>query len=223
MRQSGELHPEYVALGLLAEEPLHGYELYRRFKESLGSIWRISESQMYATLKRLEQRGLVVAGLGARSEGSAASGTAPGGSAPGGSAPPKTLALSASGREAFESWLLAASSPHPRCLRLEFLARLYFASRARPGLATVLLAGQRSALEATIAEREERGPDDVDGDLGLAGLASAFSQGQLKAALRWLEDEVAPALQAPPALRPERARTIERPVYGRDEPGLIVR
>jgi len=76
------------------------------------------------------------------------------------------------------------------------VTRLYFASRERPGLATELLARQRSALEATIAERAGLGPDVVEGDLGLAGLASAFSQGQLEAALAWLDEDVEPALAA---------------------------
>src|SRR5581483_11049733 len=53
---------EYAILGLLAEQPMHGYELFQRFQsEVLGQIVHIEMSQLYAFLKKLERLALVEA------------------------------------------------------------------------------------------------------------------------------------------------------------------
>lgn len=48
-------------LGLLAEQPRHGYELRAAFEALAGgeSIWRVNPAQIYTTLARLEEGGLV--------------------------------------------------------------------------------------------------------------------------------------------------------------------
>jgi DNA-binding PadR family transcriptional regulator len=49
----------YALLGLLAREPLSGYELTSRIKERVGYFWSTSYSQVYPALARLETGGLV--------------------------------------------------------------------------------------------------------------------------------------------------------------------
>ena len=39
-------------LGLLAEEPLHGYEVKSRFEAMLGNTWEVNIGQIYSTLQR---------------------------------------------------------------------------------------------------------------------------------------------------------------------------
>src|SRR5690348_12950977 len=51
----------YGVLGLLSEEPLHGYEVKHRFESMLGGSWEVNIGQVYATLQRLERDGLVEA------------------------------------------------------------------------------------------------------------------------------------------------------------------
>ena len=46
-------------LGLLAEKPLHGYEVKTRFESLLGGTWEVNIGQIYSTLQRLERDGLV--------------------------------------------------------------------------------------------------------------------------------------------------------------------
>src|SRR5436309_627714 len=46
-------------LGLLAEEPLHGYEVKSRFEAMLGNTWEVNIGQIYSTLQRLERDDLV--------------------------------------------------------------------------------------------------------------------------------------------------------------------
>ncbi|HEY4098407.1 MAG TPA: PadR family transcriptional regulator [Baekduia sp.] len=52
----------HALLGLLAEQPMSGYELSRRFEASVGSTWSAGHSQIYPELVRLAGEGLVEAG-----------------------------------------------------------------------------------------------------------------------------------------------------------------
>jgi DNA-binding PadR family transcriptional regulator len=45
---------DLAILGLLQEQPLHGYELKKRLGETLGSLWGISYGSLYPALRRLE-------------------------------------------------------------------------------------------------------------------------------------------------------------------------
>ena len=49
-------------LGLLAEEPMHGYQIIQELTERSGGMWRPSPGSIYPTLQQLEDEGLVRAG-----------------------------------------------------------------------------------------------------------------------------------------------------------------
>jgi DNA-binding PadR family transcriptional regulator len=48
-------------LALLAERPMHGYEIIQELAERTGGIWRPSPGSVYPTLQLLEDEGHVVA------------------------------------------------------------------------------------------------------------------------------------------------------------------
>jgi len=50
---------KHALLALLHQEPGYGYELKKRFQESLGPIWPLREAQVYNNLRILERAGLV--------------------------------------------------------------------------------------------------------------------------------------------------------------------
>ena len=50
---------ELAVLGLLADQPLHGYELKKRLSETLGPLWGISFGSLYPALRRLERAGAI--------------------------------------------------------------------------------------------------------------------------------------------------------------------
>jgi len=189
-----------VALGLLAEGPAHGYELFRRFKTSLGGLWRISESQFYAMLKRVEARGLAGSAYEARASAAAAAAAAPADEVPRGGVPaPRVLALSAEGSALFEAWLAEPTAPSSRLLHLEFLARLHFLARLRPETVAAAaeaqaraLAGDIARLEATLPAMSPAGSAALD----IGALSAAFRLSQLRAALAWIEESVLPAAAA---------------------------
>jgi DNA-binding PadR family transcriptional regulator len=52
---------ELAILGLLKEQPMHGYQLSRELGDSLGGFWRVSYGSLYPTLRRLERNGEVEA------------------------------------------------------------------------------------------------------------------------------------------------------------------
>ena len=50
---------DLAILGLLTEQPLHGYELKKRVGETLGTLWGISYGSLYPALRRLERDGAI--------------------------------------------------------------------------------------------------------------------------------------------------------------------
>jgi DNA-binding PadR family transcriptional regulator len=50
---------KHTLLGLLVQEPRHGYELKNAFETMLGGTWPLNIGQVYTTLNRLERDGLV--------------------------------------------------------------------------------------------------------------------------------------------------------------------
>ena len=111
---SGIPTPDETILGLLCIQPMHGYELLRRFQSraELGVVWRLSASQLYAVLKRLADGGWI-AGQHV---------TTP-------LAPERTeYSATARGRERLLAWLAEPDpSPSVRTVRVEFVSRLIVA------------------------------------------------------------------------------------------------
>jgi DNA-binding PadR family transcriptional regulator len=50
---------DFAILGLLKDQPLHGYELKKRLGETLGSLWGFSYGSLYPALRRLERTGAI--------------------------------------------------------------------------------------------------------------------------------------------------------------------
>jgi len=46
-------------LSVLAEEPMHGYQVMQRLEESSGGMWRPSPGSVYPTLQLLEDQGFI--------------------------------------------------------------------------------------------------------------------------------------------------------------------
>ena len=50
---------DLAVLGLLKDQPLHGYELKKRLGETLGHVWGVSYGSLYPALARLERMGAI--------------------------------------------------------------------------------------------------------------------------------------------------------------------
>src|SRR6185436_15649400 len=103
--------------------------------EALGLVWHLKQSLVYVMLERLEHEGYITTTI-----------------EPQNSRPPrKLLHMTLSGRAAFDRWLVLPVELG-RDFRLEFLAKLYFASRDDPAVVARLLAAQRAACQVWLGD-----------------------------------------------------------------------
>jgi DNA-binding PadR family transcriptional regulator len=58
-RGRGDVRAAIIAL--LAEEPMHGYQIITELTERSGGVWRPSPGSVYPTLQAMEDQGLVTA------------------------------------------------------------------------------------------------------------------------------------------------------------------
>lgn len=162
---------EWSLLGLLRQRPMYGYEIYQQLStaEGLGLVWRLKQSQLYALLAKLERRGYVTHTR-----------------VPQESRPPrKVFRLTEAGQDALRAWT-EAPVEHGRELRLEFLAKLYFARFAGADAARQLLERQREACRSWRAtwQRQAAGLREQQ---PYAWLVYEFRLGQVQAMLEWLD------------------------------------
>jgi DNA-binding PadR family transcriptional regulator len=163
------LSPEFLLLGLLASGPSHGYDLHQKLKADLGQVWKLSQSQAYNILKRLETRGDVSVRLQARRKLPAR----------------QILSITKSGRLRFEEWLFNPSH-NARAIRLEFLTRLYFTHHCTDQSAQVFsiqyeeIRGGITRLEKTLAELP---PDQIFNVLSLE-----LRIRQLRLLQKWMQE-----------------------------------
>ena len=101
---------DFILLGML-HTPCSGYELKRRFRERILYFWSADQSQIYRTLKRLEERGLVRGRNQQSTEG-----------------PDQVVYRRlAAGFRALEEWL--QGEPEVRGSRAAHIGKLYFLSQ----------------------------------------------------------------------------------------------
>lgn len=128
--QSRLITPENLLLALLLEGPRDGYQLNRILKQELNQIWRLSQSQLYATLRRLEARGMVTGTQTASKRG----------------LPRRVFELTEAGRRQANEWLTTPSPCSVQVIRLNLPARLYILHRIHPEQVEKLLHDQRIVL-----------------------------------------------------------------------------
>ena len=107
---------EYALLGLVLEQPMHGYELMQHYDDgALAQLFHLEMSHLYSLLKRLEGASLIEHELQAR----------------GAKPPRKVYRATSKGEAEFSTWLTSAV-PRIRDIRIEFMLKLFFARRAAP-------------------------------------------------------------------------------------------
>jgi DNA-binding PadR family transcriptional regulator len=157
---------ELAVLGLLAEQPRHGYELRKRLSETLGPLWGISFGSLYPALRRLERSGAIEEVTDAAGSAPAAGTLVPTGSVKGDLAAARmrlrarptrrtrrAYAITPQGREMFIQLLTEETDDDERafavkllfCGHLEPEARLAFLERRRTQLNQRLVAARKPA------------------------------------------------------------------------------
>lgn len=165
----------YAILGLLDLRDWTAYELTQQARRSLAFVWPVSESQLYAEPKRLQQEGLIT--IRSRKAG-----------------PQRTrqsLSITAAGRTQLRAWL--ATEPAAPRLQTEVLVRTLFATAgSKQDLLDSLSATQRSVQEAydygqSVVEGYRRGENPFPERQHVNVLWMVFVHDLLRLMLEWVE------------------------------------
>lgn len=176
-----DVRPEYLVLGLLAHRSMHGYDLYQLYLRHLADVWRMSQSQMYSILKRLETQGFVEGLIEER----------------GGTPNRRHLVITRSGLMRFSAWLAHPTDCSARVLRVELIARIFFALMQEGNLAIILVQEQAASIARELANHE-RIRDAVPADSPFQKLSAEFRVRQLAAELDWIERCIRPLVAGEP-------------------------
>jgi DNA-binding PadR family transcriptional regulator len=155
----------HALLGLLEEQPCHGYELKHLYDDRFGPSQSVKFGQVYTTLARLRRDGLV--DISAVESG--------------GGPDRKLYLVTPTGVADLERWLSEAEPPETFGRKVLFTKVVLALMSGRA--AAEILDSQRAAHLVRMRELTER---KRDGDLSDA-LASDFDLFHLEADLRWIE------------------------------------
>jgi PadR family transcriptional regulator, regulatory protein AphA len=164
-----------VLLGLLAIEPMSGYDLGLTIRASVGHFWNESYGQIYPNLKKLADGGFVTCRTERQKH----------------KPDRRTYSITKAGRERLARWL--AVPPQPEVPRNELLLKLFFGEQVP---AEILIGYvQRMAEERTailqLLQRAER--EEIDKNQRYPGapywrMAAHFGQMEMKAHLQWAQE-----------------------------------
>ncbi|ALG05577.1 PadR family transcriptional regulator [Kibdelosporangium phytohabitans] len=168
-------------LGMLTSGPASGYDLLKRFEQSLANVWSATQSQLYGELAKMADESLVeVAAQGPRGR--------------------KEYAITQRGRDELQHWMTEVDPDPPR--RSAMLLRVFFLNLIPPDQAVAYLrrqadlAAHQHAELAAIGEslRDESDEETFYGRIALEWGLRASTLVQEWAA--WAETQVKNATRA---------------------------
>jgi PadR family transcriptional regulator AphA len=168
-----ELAPgEWSVLGLLAEQPAHGWALAAALSPEgeIGCVWSLGRPLVYRSLEILEKRGLIEPGGVERSV----------------RGPKRTVFhVTDTGRRELDAWL-REPVPHVHEIRSLLLLKLVFAERLGVDV-RAMIDRQLELLD----ERADQLEATVDESSGAARIMTRFRLESVRAARRFLESHYA--------------------------------
>lgn len=163
---------EYVLLGLIGRQPIHGYDLLKIWNEphGIGMIWQIKPGPLYATLENMESLGYLDSELIA-----------------GDSSPNrKQYRVTPLGEEIFLGWMKTPVLS-ARDFRQIFLAKLYFAGDVAPEVILDLLYQQQNLCQNWLASLQRQSEDENE----FKRHVFTFRMRQVHCILDWLNEVLA--------------------------------
>lgn len=134
----------YVLLGALSYEPMTGYDLKTFMDHSTAHFWHARQSQIYSTLKQLEQAGYLESDIYPQPD----------------RPDRRVYSITDSGREQLREWLakpMTDLSP----VKSELLLRVFFGAQIDKVTLLAQLRLQRSLLEAILTRYRNQTPDQI--------------------------------------------------------------
>jgi DNA-binding PadR family transcriptional regulator len=163
---------EYILLGLIREEPAHGYALYEKLRSTaeLSLIWQVKRSKLYYLLDKLETDQLLESSMISQS-------TYP---------DRKVYQITSQGLEILEKWMYSPVLSS-RYVRLAFLSKLFFVLRQNHDLAAELIKKQMEVCQGWL-NNLERQYQALDNTEYINSQVFLFRIGQIQAMLEWLKN-----------------------------------
>ena len=163
---------EYILLGLIQEQPAHGYALYERVSNTpeLSLIWQVKRSKLYYLLDKLETEGLLSVSI----------------SSQGPYPDRKIYQLTSPGKKALENWMHFPVMSS-RFIRLAFMSKLYFLLRENGEGAVDLINKQIKICQGWL-QNLQRQHQALEEDVFIESQVFLFRIGQINAILEWLEN-----------------------------------
>ena len=177
MRTARDRKTRFAVLGMLAIQPMSGYDVRKTIDVSIAHFWNESYGQIYPTLKSLAREGLV-----RRTARHNASRNR------------QEYAITAAGRASLQQWL--SESPARQPVRNELLLKLFFARHARLQDSLQHLRRYRAAQEFELRrfrqmERDLAREHASHPDLPYWMLTLRFGIRNCQAAIRWADEALA--------------------------------
>ena len=163
---------EYILLGLIDDEPAHGYALFEKLQKTpeLSLIWQVKRSKLYYLLDKLEKDGYLSSTT--KKEGSY---------------PERSVyKITSKGKEIFEDWLNAPVLSS-RYVRLAFMSKLYFTLNQKVETSMNLISAQLEVCHTWLARLEDS-YQNQEGERFINMQVYQFRIGQIKAMISWLEN-----------------------------------
>jgi PadR family transcriptional regulator AphA len=161
---------EYILLGLIREEPSHGYALYERLRNTseLSLIWQVKRSKLYYLLDKLEKDSYLTSS--AKKEGAYPE--------------RKIFQITIRGSQILDEWL---HSPvlSSRYVRLAFLSKLYFAVIQDRESAENLISAQLEVCQQWLVNLEQAYQKQENKEF-INTQVYRFRMGQIQAMIQWL-------------------------------------
>lgn len=161
---------KHSLLALLAEGPLHGYELKAAFDEKVGSLWKLNIGQIYNTLRLLERDGFIIF----RSEEHEGRGPSR-----------KVYEITGTGRDELDKWI-AEPVRKPRRLKDEFYIKLVI-TRMKGGDIPAMIWNQKEAYLQLLDEVNLMRTDVNEKDDPMTATMLDGAALHLEADINWLD------------------------------------
>jgi len=163
---------EYILLGLIREEPAHGYALYEKLRSTkeLTLIWQVKRSKLYYLLDKLESDELLVSSITSQSP----------------YPDRKVYQITNQGIELLEKWMYSPVLSS-RYVRLAFLSKLFFVLRHNKEQAAALVSKQIEVCQGWL-ENLKRQQKSLGKAEYINSQVFLFRMGQIEAMLEWLNN-----------------------------------
>lgn len=163
---------EYILLGLIREQPAHGYALYERLRNTpeLSLIWQVKRSKLYYLLDKLESDEYLTSSVSSQD-----------------SYPDRNVyQITPGGVEVLENWMHTPVLSS-RYIRLAFLSKLYFVLQENKQRAAELINQQIEICQGWHENllQQHQALDTRD---FIPSQVFLFRIGQIKAMLDWLNN-----------------------------------